>query len=126
MKHLSIDAIANAEALCLHHLIAADDALLGAACEVALGRCQTNALNALRTSADFLYQIAFALIGSASLNNSEVLEPYRFALAKLIEFAAMLPSDAQTVPCKWFGTLAHAVEPTPIMPSSSYGNGGEV
>lgn len=121
MKHLSTDATASAEALCLHHLIAADDALLGAASEVSLGGGQTDALNALRTSADFLYQVAFALIGSASLDDGEVLEPYRFALAKLIEFAAMLPPEAQTVPCKWFGTLAHTVEPTPIQPASGYG-----
>jgi hypothetical protein len=126
MKHLSPDAIAAAEAVSLTHLIAADDALRSALRNSGIPRPNTDAVEALRTSADFLYQAAFALIASASLDDGEVVDPYRFALAKLIEFAALLPPEAQTVPCRWFGTLAHPVKPTPILPASAYGNGEEV
>ncbi|KRA96526.1 hypothetical protein ASD83_15585 [Devosia sp. Root685] len=130
MKHLSPDAIAAAEAVSLHHLIAADDALRSALHGSGIPRPNTDAVEALRSSADFLYQAAFALIASAALDDGGVLNLYRFALAKLIEFAALLPSEAQTVPVRYFGTLAHPVEPTPILPASSYGsgccNGGEV
>lgn len=126
MKHLSPEAIAAAEAVSIHHLIAADDALRSALRGSGISRPCADAVEALRTCADFLYQAAFALIASATLDESEVLEPYRFGLAKLIEFATLLPSEAQTVPCQWFGTLAHPVEPTTTLPPSAYGNGEEV
>lgn len=125
MKHLSSEAIAAAEAVCLHHLIVADDALRAAVQQSALSRSSIMAVDALRTSADFLYQAAFALLASTALDDSEVLQPYHWALAKFIEVAAMLPPEAQTVPCRWFGKLAHPVEPSPILPPSSYASGGE-
>lgn len=125
MKHLSPEAIVAAEAVCLHHLISADDALRSAVQQSGLSRPSINAVDALRTSADFLYQAAFALLASAALDDSEILEPYHWALAKFIEFAAMLPPEAQTVPCRWFGKLAHPVEPSPILPPSGYSSGGE-
>lgn len=75
----------------LEMLIAADDAYYGTAAANGLTPDAMTALSCLRAADDFLIQAAMSAATGAGIASPEVLEPFRWAVMKIIEVNAMLP-----------------------------------
>lgn len=79
----------------LEVLIAADDAYYGAAVASGLTAETHTALACLRAADDFLQQAAMSAATGAGIASQEVLEPFRWAVMKIVEFNAMLPEGVR-------------------------------
>ncbi len=79
----------------LEVLIAADDAYYGAAVATGLTAETHAALACLRAADDFLQQATMSVATGAGTSSQEVLEPFRWAVMKIVEFNAMLPEGVR-------------------------------
>lgn len=89
----------------LAHLLAAEDLLTALATSSGLTYPEKDAVAALRVVNGFLFEMAVGLASGAPIGAREVLEPYRWALMKLIEFNGLLPDEAQRLPTQWLASL---------------------
>lgn len=83
----------SAELTFLDHWVAASDALKGAAMEATLPNPTYDLVTDLRHAGELLFQSAFAVVEAGSEADAAALEPYRWALMKVLEVATAMPGD---------------------------------
>lgn len=88
------------------HIVAAEDLLTAMATSAGLTYPEKDAVGALRKVNGFIFEAAVAMASGFPIGHGEVLEPYRRALMKLIEFNRLLPEEAQTLPAQWLASLS--------------------
>lgn len=100
-----------AELSYLDHIIAASDALKGAADDAALPHSTYGVLTDLRHAGELLFQASFAVVDAGSEQGAAAVEAYRWALMKVLEVAAAMPGDGMELLAK--GGAGGAEKPTP-------------